>query len=330
MKTKISILVSAAALAISAGVSPALAGPTVEVISTFDYPGTGNLTRPQKINDKGEIIGIYLDPSLVSRGFVRFRNGRFSPPIVAPDDTGNDTEGRGINNSRLACGDYLDSATGTFHGFFLTGRDFMNYDVPGSTTTIVLGVNNANDFCGSATINSVQQGFVSIGGTVTAFAVPRAVSSLVYQINDSKESCGYFIDAIGDTHGFYRDSDGTIHSPVDPPGGSQTILFGNNNSNIIVGRYFENATGITHGIVFFPPGKLLVYDYPGSTYTSLNGINNSNVMVGRYLDASGIEHGIIARLVPGGTAANEIELQPGNVKPLPAGAAGAIGQQPAS
>jgi hypothetical protein len=33
----------------------------IDVISTFDYPGTGNLTRPQKINDMGDIAGEFVD-----------------------------------------------------------------------------------------------------------------------------------------------------------------------------------------------------------------------------------------------------------------------------
>ncbi|HEX4665194.1 MAG TPA: hypothetical protein VH207_01235 [Chthoniobacterales bacterium] len=69
---------------------------TIEVIQIFDYPGTGNLTRPQKINDNGDIAGSFVDSSGVVRGFVRSRNGDFSAPIVEPNDTGNSTQGRGI------------------------------------------------------------------------------------------------------------------------------------------------------------------------------------------------------------------------------------------
>jgi hypothetical protein len=73
---------------------------SIEVISTFDYPGTGNSTLPQKINERGDVVGIFLDSNLVSRGFVRFSDGSFSGPIVDPNDTVGLTEGRGINNSR--------------------------------------------------------------------------------------------------------------------------------------------------------------------------------------------------------------------------------------
>ena len=30
---------------------------SIEVITTFDYPGTGNPTLPQKINERGDIVG---------------------------------------------------------------------------------------------------------------------------------------------------------------------------------------------------------------------------------------------------------------------------------
>ena len=56
---------------------------SIEVITTFDYPGTGNLTLPQKINEKGDVVGEFIDSNGVTRGFVRFSDGSFSDPIVA-------------------------------------------------------------------------------------------------------------------------------------------------------------------------------------------------------------------------------------------------------
>src|SRR5258707_14959832 len=55
---------------------------SIEVITTFDYPGTVISTQPQKINDGGDIVGIYVDSLGVTRAFVRFSNGTFSDPIV--------------------------------------------------------------------------------------------------------------------------------------------------------------------------------------------------------------------------------------------------------
>src|SRR4026208_1250203 len=120
---------------------------SIEVITTFDYPGAGNNTLPQKINERGDIVGEFIDSSGVTRGFVRFSDGSFSAPIVDPNDTVGFTEGRGINNSRTVNGDYAIS-DGTLHSFFLSGGTFTGYDVPGAVQTNLLSINDAGNFTG--------------------------------------------------------------------------------------------------------------------------------------------------------------------------------------
>ena len=212
-----------AALALTGAVAQSPESPaafSIQFVSQFDYPGTGNQTRPQKINSTGDIAGLFVDTSGASFGFVRFGNGNFSPPIADPNATSNFTEGRGINDSRLVCGDYTDS-TGAFEGFFFSHGTFTNYDIE-PTFTIVLGVNNAADFVGSVIPSSgIQSGFLSIGGNVTEFTVPNATATLAYQLNRTNQSCGYYIDSGGVTHGYWRDSDGTIHAPIDPVGSTE-------------------------------------------------------------------------------------------------------------
>ena len=269
---------------------------SIEVITTFDYPGTGNSTEPQKINERGDIVGIFLDSLGVSRGFVRFSNGSFSAPIVDPNDTVGFTEGRGINNPGTVVGDYATSDANN-HGFFLSGGTFTEYDIPGALSTDVFGINDAGDFTGTFSNDDViGQAFVSVGGTVTSFSVPAAAATLAYDINNSKKLVvGYYIDSSGILHGYYRDANGALHFPIDPSGSVQTILFGDNNRNWVVGRYAD-ASGVTHGLFFVPPNKFFTFDYPGSTFTSLNGISSQGNICGRYVDASGIAHGFIARV----------------------------------
>jgi uncharacterized membrane protein len=269
---------------------------SIEVITTFDYPGTGNQTLPQKINSRGDIVGEYIDSLGVARGFVRFSNGSFSAPIVDPNDTVGFTEARGINNPGTVCGDYA-SPDGNQHGFFLSGGTFTEYDIPGALSTDVFGINDAADFTGTVSFDDVtQQAFVSVGGTVTSFSVPAATATLAYQINNSKQLVvGYYIDSSGILHGYYRDANGALHFPIDPSGSVETILFGDNNRNWVVGRYADSS-GVTHGLFFVPPNKFFTFDYPGSTFTSLNGINAQGSICGRYVDASGIAHGFIARV----------------------------------
>jgi len=268
----------------------------VVVDSTFDYPGSFNQTRPQKISDKGIIAGLYIDGSTgASHGFT-LKGSTFSPPLTDPNDAANLTEGRGINNAGVVCGDYTDSS-GAFEGFFFRRGTFTNY-APEPTFTIVLGINNAGDFCGSEIPSStgIQSGFTNIGGVLTDFTIPSASATLTYMINSMNATCGYFNDAAAVSHGWYAESNGTVHQPIDPAGSTQTIIFGNNDNNFLVGRYVS-ADGVTHAIVFIK-NKFLIYDFPGSTFTSFNGINRSNQIVGRYTEtATGIDHGILAHLV---------------------------------
>jgi len=277
---------------------------SIEVLTTFDYPGTGNSTLPQKINERGDIVGIFLDSLGVSRGFVRFKNGSFSAPIVDPNDTVGFTEGRGINNPGTVCGDYVGS-DGNSHGFFLSGGTFTEYDVPGALSTVVLGINDPADFSGGfSDDNVITQAFVNIGGTITSFSVPGASTTLAYQINDSERLVvGYYVDSSGILHGYYRDANGVLHFPIDPSGSVATVLFGDNNRNWVAGRYADSS-GVTHGLFFVPPNFFFTFDFPGSIFTSLNGISAQGFICGRYVDASGIAHGILAR-AKGTPSANE-------------------------
>src|ERR1041385_2214862 len=269
---------------------------SIQVITTFDYPGAGNSTLPQKITEKGDIVGEFIDSAGVVRGFVRFSDGSFSAPFVDPNDTVGFTEGRGINNSGTVCGDY-NTSDGNSHGFFLSGGTVTEYDVPGALNTAVLGINDSGDFSGTFSNDDViGQAFVSVGGTITSFSVPGAATTLAYQLNNSKRLVvGYYIDGSGILHGYYRDANGALHFPIDPPGSVQTILFGDNNRNWVVGRYAD-ASGVTHGLFFTAPNNFFTFDYPGSTFTSLNGISSQGFICGRYGDASGVAHGIIARV----------------------------------
>jgi len=270
---------------------------SIEVITTFDYPGAGNSTLPQKINERGDVVGEFIDSNGVVRGFVRFSDGSFSAPIVDPNDAVGFTEGRGINNSGTVCGDYVGSDF-TVHSFFLSGGTFTEYDVPGALQTNLLSINDAGDFTGAwfDDVSNIFQAFVGHGGTITSFSVPGPLSTFAYEINNSKQlAVGYYIDSSVILHGYYRDTNGALHFPIDPSGSVATILFGDNDRNWVVGRYAD-ASGVTHGLFFVPPSSFFTFDYPGSASTSLNGINDLGIICGRYVDGSGIAHGFLARV----------------------------------
>jgi hypothetical protein len=270
---------------------------SIEVITTFDYPGAGNSTLPQKINNRGDVVGEYIDASGVVRAFVRFGDGSYSDPIVDPNDTVGFTEGRGINNARTVNGDYVIS-DGTLHSFFLSGTTFTEYDVPNSVQTNLLSVNDSNNFTGGFDPDGsgIFQAFISIGGVLTSWAIPGALGTFAYELSNTNQLVvGYYIDPSGATHGYYRDAGGNLHFPIDPTGSVGTVLFGLNERNWVVGRYADSS-GATHGLFFLAPDRFFTFDYPGSTFTSLNGINAQGVICGRYVDGAGIAHGFLARV----------------------------------
>ena len=283
------------ALGLAGTVAPAA---TIEVLQTFEFPGDGNSTLPQKISDQGVIVGTVIEGSGIVAGFFyKPRIGRFSDvPFSAPDDTGNFTQGRGINNQRHACGEYLNGSDGTFHGYLLFHPNFIKFDIAGSLDTIPLGINNADDFVGTVILNDgTQPAFISLAGIVTTFEVPDATATFAYQLNKGNEIVGSYVDANGITHGYTRDHRGNLAFPIDVPGSTGTSLFGNNDSNWTVGRYTD-AAGVSHGLFFVTPDDIVTFDYPGAIYTSLNGINKGGFICGYYLDAVGIFHGIWAKV----------------------------------
>ena len=337
MKTKQIVISTLAVLFmfpfLGAFAQQATSSGSIEVITTFDYPGPGNSTLPQKINNRGDVVGEYLDSSGVARAFVRFSDGSYSDPIVDPNDTVGFTEGRGINNARTVNGDYLIS-DGTLHSFFLSGTTFTEYDVPNTVQTNLLSVNDAGNFTGGFDPDGsgIFQAFVSISGALTSWTIPGALGTFAYELSNSNQLVvGYFIDGSGVLHGYYRDASGALHFPVDPSGSVGTVLFGLNERNWVVGRYADTS-GATHGLFFTAPDSFFTFDYPGSTFTSLNGINAQGVICGRFVDAAGIAHGFLARVKgtpptqPAGQAmkANDSRSLVAPLNPSPAAWGGAL------
>ena len=295
----VNILAVLTAFALFGTVAPAT---TIDIMQTLDFPGEGASTLPQKISDQTNVVGTTIDANGKGKAFVyKVRKQKFSPPLAPPFDTGGFTQGRGINNRRHTCGEYLNGSDGTFHGYLMFSGlmnevTFFQYDLVGASNTIPLGINNFGDLVGTAIFSDgTQPAFVSLDGTITTFAVPDATATFAYQLNATNEIIGYYIDAAGVSHGYTRDSAGNLTYPIDVAGATGTLLLGNNNSNWGVGRYTD-ASGVTHGLFYVTPDDILSYDYPGAVYTSLNGINKDGLICGYYGDAAGIFHGFVARV----------------------------------
>ena len=269
---------------------------TIVVLATFDYPGTGNSTTPFGISNRGDISGRYLDASGVTRGFVRFQNGNFSPPIVEPNDNGTLTEANDMNIDRTVVGDFIGATDGAYHSYLLSNRTFTQFDVAGATSTFAQGINDLGHFVGGfITGTQPEEAFVNIDGTTTPFAIPGATNTFASRINGMDEVAGQYTDSASLIHGFLRAADGTLTFPIDFPAPGATVLYGINNRRWIVGRYTDDSA-LDHGFFLQMPSTFVQFDYPGAAGTSLNGINNQGIIAGRYADSAGIRHGFVARV----------------------------------
>lgn len=270
---------------------------SIEVVATFEYPGKApTSTLPTGINNRGDVTGLIISHGAI-RGFVRFQSGRLSKPIIEPNEGPHFSQGRGINDARTVAGYYLGSDF-LFHSFFLNGRTFTEYDVPGANSTSVEGLNDAGDFVGSFDTDTHDfVAFSNIGGAITSIDIPGAIASDALGINASGEIAGNYIDAAGVAHGWRQDSAGALHL-FDVPGSTQTLPWGIGDQGLIAGRFTDGSSGVERGFVFRPEeNDYVLFDYPGAVLTSFNGINADGLICGRYEDASGLSHGILAQLV---------------------------------
>jgi len=321
MQPKRSLIYTVAALvslAVFVAIAPAT---TIDVFLTFDFLGEGVSTLPQKVSDQTNITGTTISADGEMKAFVyKIKKQKFSPPFASPFDTGNFTQGRGINNKRHVVGESLNGSDGTFHGYLMISGlqnelNFYPIDLTSALDTIPLGINNVGNMVGTAIFgDETQPAFVSLKGTITTFAVPDATATFAYQLNSTNQIIGYYIDSNGMKHGYTRDSAGVLTYPIDVPGATETLLLGNNDSNWGVGRYTDTL-GVTHGLFYFTPDDILTFDYPGATSTSLNGINKDGLICGYYGDAAGLSHGFVARVNLTNSSKPNINPQIGPVKP---------------
>src|SRR5215472_10895101 len=104
---------------------------TITLIQQYDFPGAPTATMPHKMSDEGDQVGTVIDSTGKAQAYIyKIRDVTFSSLFTAPDDTGNDTQGRGINLLRHTVGEYLNAGDGHFHGYLLKHPDILEFDVP--------------------------------------------------------------------------------------------------------------------------------------------------------------------------------------------------------
>lgn len=254
-----------------------------EILASFDYPGALN-TSPTGINENGDIVGSFLNTAFQTQSFIRFADGTFSDPIVHP--AAQSTYLSDINNTGTMCGSYL--ANGAYHGFFLSGSTFTNFDLD-APNTLLRGVNDAGNFSG----NTIDQGFVSIDGTITMFAIPRVTIMDAYGINNLNQVVGGEVHGPQIEYSFRRDPDGNIVWPIRAKGFANTGMFGMDDKGRMVG-FVTSLNGPTQAVFLQRlPHRFAFFAYPGAIFTEFTDISNNGQICGIYYSPDGKQHGFI-------------------------------------
>jgi hypothetical protein len=253
-----------------------------EILASFDYPEALH-TFPTGINESGVVVGSFINGLNQTQSFVRFANGTFSDPIVYP--TAQSTYLSDINNTGTMCGSYI--LDGRYHGFFLSGSTFTNFDLD-TPNTLLRGVNDAGNFSGT----TIDRAFVSIDGTLTMFAIPRQAIMDAYGINSLNQVVGGAVHGREIEYSFRRDADGKIVWPIRAPGFANTGMFGVNDKGRMVG-FVTSLDAPTQAVFLRPSHRFAFFSYPGAIFTEFTDINTGGKICGTYHSPDGKAHGFI-------------------------------------
>lgn len=209
--------------------------------TTVDPPD-GNINEVVGINNRGQLVGRYVDSQGGAHGFLKDQRG-FSP-IDVPGATATSTFQ--INDRGQIVGNYSTTSNNTAlptRGFMLGANgEFTLIDVPGSQHTSPVSINNRGQIVGEyQDAAGVFHGFLrEPDGTFTTIDGPQgAGGTAATGINDRAQIVGVSLDASGTVHAFALD-DGKF-TAIDMPGAVITGPAAINNHGDIVGLAFDGV-----------------------------------------------------------------------------------------
>ncbi|MGB9368466.1 MAG: FG-GAP-like repeat-containing protein [Xanthobacteraceae bacterium] len=295
---------------LSAGDQPLSSSPPSLVITEqgFIAPPSDNNTIPQEINNNGDIVGTYVDQNGTRHGFLKSSGTYVEVPVIGLPFR---SKFNGINDT----GDIVGSVPTTpdtigffsrevLSAFIYHNGAFSLYDYHDPTRsgdeTHFEAINNAGTVVGYYTNSIVEDfnphtvdvqhftGFVFQNGT---YQVIGPVDTIPHGLNDAVQVVGQ-----SGSHGFLYNNGN--FSLLDDPHGSSTVAYDINNAGVIVGYYYDSASG-THGFAYNThTGTWAPIDAPGATATYINGINDLDQIVGYYVDHSGETHSFVSTVPP--------------------------------
>jgi hypothetical protein len=169
--------------------------------TTVNYPKS-NGTQLSGINDKGDVVGLWVDTALATHGFSKI--GTKFANIDVKGDT--NTVAWGINNARQITV-YATNSASEFDAFLMTGSKLKNIDNPkakGGLGTIVHTPNNKGDIDGTYYDSTgAERGWLLHLGKYYDVADPNGpIITRADGLNDKLEMVGRYTPSAGGNVGF--------------------------------------------------------------------------------------------------------------------------------
>ncbi|MFZ3340768.1 MAG: hypothetical protein WA213_07795 [Terriglobales bacterium] len=165
--------------------------------------------------------------------------------------------------------------------FYYKGTTNYILTVPGSSNSVLIGINPHGQMVGRFTDSNGNHGFFYDGKTFTTLDFPGGNSTEADGINSSGEIVGSFLDGSIVAHGFLYTNG--RYTQLDCPDSMGTLASGINSSGEIAGTCYYGST--YHG--FLLSNKVYIaIDFPGAMSTIANGINDAGYIAGCYDPAS--------------------------------------------
>jgi probable HAF family extracellular repeat protein len=243
-------------------------------------PGLEDLTlrgiAPIDLNDRGQIVGTYEEPSGGAvRGFLlqRDRFTRINPPGAKG------TQPQGINNRGQIVGKYSDvsgavSSGVPVRGFLLDRGRYLRLDVPGAVSSQAFDINDRGQVVGEyQDAAGVLHGYLWQRGRFRTIDAGTATG-----INNRGQITGITGDPTAPVE-FLLDRGRVTTFTV--PGAQLTVPYGINDQGQIVGLSASGPTATTgSGFLRDARGRITAINRPGAAITVAFDINNRGQIVG--------------------------------------------------
>jgi len=175
-------------------------------------------------------------------------------------------------------------------------RNFVNENVPGSTQTQVVGIDDRGTTVGFyVDAAGANVGFVRRDGRFTSISNPATAHQTPFDqllgINNGGIAVGFYNDANGASHGYTYNVRTRAFSPVTLPVAADSVVAAGINDHGDVSGFYTVGK-VTRGFLIVG-GHFITLQFGGKTNTQAFGVDNSDQVVGSFLDKAGAMHGFL-------------------------------------